>query len=130
MLKRIDAVVLFVTDLEVAKSFYRDKVGLVMKMEAEGFAEFELDNTTIGLLDVGTAQNLISKDAVAFTRPSGARCQVAVFVDDVRRTYEELKARGVDFIKPPTDQSWGQRTANFQDPDGNMWEISQWLKGV
>jgi lactoylglutathione lyase len=129
MLKRIDAVVLFVEDLERAKAFYRDKVGLKLKSEDQGFAEFSLDNTTVALLDIPTAQSMVIKDSIAATRPSGARFQVAVYVDNVNAIYEEFKKRGVKFIKAPTDQPWGQRTANFEDPDGNLWEISQWLPG-
>lgn len=129
MMKRIDAVVLFVEALDRAKAFYRDKVGLKLKTEDQGFAEFELDNTTIALLDIPTAQGLISKDAVALKHTSGVSFQIAAYVDDVNATYEKLRQRGVEFLKPPTDQSWGQRTANFQDPDGNLWEISQWLEG-
>jgi len=128
MLKRIDAAVLFVEDLERSKAFYRGKIGLKLKSEDQGFAEFELENTTIGLLDISTAQDMITKEVVAASRPSGARFQLAAYVDDVNGMYEELKTRGGEFLKPPTDQSWGQRTANFQDPDGNLWEISQWIE--
>ena len=43
-------------------------------------------------------------------------------------TYEELKAKGVHFIKPPTTFPWGQRIAYFEDPEGNLWEISHFIK--
>jgi lactoylglutathione lyase len=127
MFKRIDAVVLFVEDLERAKAFYRDKVGLKLKSENEGFADFELDNTTVALLERTAAQELITSESVAGGAATGATFQMATFVDDVGRVYEDLMARGVEFLKPPTDQPWGQRTANFQDSEGNVWEISQWM---
>jgi catechol 2,3-dioxygenase-like lactoylglutathione lyase family enzyme len=128
MLKRIDAVVLFVNDLETSKAFYRDKLGLKVRMEADGFAELEFENTTIGLLSIPAAQGLLSKDLVSTGRRQNASGQFAAFVDDVHSVCSQLKERGVRFIKDPADQPWGQRTANFQDPDGNIWEISQWLK--
>jgi catechol 2,3-dioxygenase-like lactoylglutathione lyase family enzyme len=34
------------------------------------------------------------------------------------------KAKGVTFLKNPTDQPWGMRTAHFADPEGNIWEIN------
>ena len=40
-------------------------------------------------------------------------------------TYAALKAKGVTFLRPPTDQPWGLRTAHFADPEGNPWEIHQ-----
>ena len=130
MIKRIDAVVLFVEDLERAKGFYRDKLGLKLKSEDQGFAEFELENTTIGLLDRKTAQDLVTKEAVSGKAATGGRFQVAAYVDDVHALYRTLKERGVRFLKEPTDQPWGQRTANFVDSEGNLWEISQWIQAT
>jgi uncharacterized glyoxalase superfamily protein PhnB len=55
----------------------------------------------------------------------GPRGLLAAVVADVDAAYEELKAKGVTFVRPPTDQSWGLRTAHFADPEGNLWEINQ-----
>jgi len=43
--------------------------------------------------------------------------------DDVESTYEELKARGVEFTSPPQKQHWGTFAA-FKDPDGNTFVLS------
>jgi uncharacterized glyoxalase superfamily protein PhnB len=40
-------------------------------------------------------------------------------------TFEDLKAKGVTFVQPPTDKWWGRRMAHFTDPEGNLWEITQ-----
>ncbi|HUI66155.1 MAG TPA: VOC family protein [Bacteroidota bacterium] len=42
--------------------------------------------------------------------------------DDVDRTYEELKGRGVKFTSPPTPQSWGKQ-AIFEDLYGNRYAL-------
>jgi len=39
----------------------------------------------------------------------------------------DLVAQGVEFIREPIDREWGLRTAHFEDPDGNIWKISQSL---
>ncbi|MDG6994724.1 MAG: VOC family protein [Nitrososphaerota archaeon] len=44
------------------------------------------------------------------------------------RNTRDLKSKGVHFIKPPTTHPWGQRIAYFEDPEGNLWEISTFLK--
>lgn len=41
---------------------------------------------------------------------------------DVRATYEELRARGVEFTQEPTDQPGGVM-AQFKDPDGNIFVL-------
>ena len=44
--------------------------------------------------------------------------------DDVRRTYEELSARGVEFHQEPQERSYGIDAA-FRDPFGNAFRITQ-----
>jgi lactoylglutathione lyase len=40
------------------------------------------------------------------------------YCDDLRRTYDELRARGVEFAQPPVHQSWGWWSM-FEDQEGN-----------
>lgn len=42
---------------------------------------------------------------------------------DVEKSYEELKARGVDFDGPPEKQPWGT-FAKFKDSEGNQFVLS------
>jgi uncharacterized glyoxalase superfamily protein PhnB len=82
----------------------------------------------LGLVSVDEVARLISEKQVRPKVEAIHRTYYAVFVDDVDREYEELRAKGVHFVKPPTTQPWGQRIAYFEDPEGNLWEISHFLK--
>jgi lactoylglutathione lyase len=42
---------------------------------------------------------------------------------EVDAAYAELLAKGATPIQGPTDMPWGQRTAFFADPDGNIHEL-------
>jgi hypothetical protein len=44
--------------------------------------------------------------------------------DDVQATYEELRARGVEFQQEPTEQPYGI-DAGFRDPSGNQMRMAQ-----
>ena len=44
--------------------------------------------------------------------------------DDCRRTYEELRGRGVEFTSPPTERPYGVE-ATFKDPFGNWFSMTQ-----
>jgi catechol 2,3-dioxygenase-like lactoylglutathione lyase family enzyme len=55
-------------------------------------------------------------------RPGGA-FNGAFACDNVERTYEELKGRGVAFTSAPQKQPWGTFAA-FTDPDGNQFVLS------
>jgi lactoylglutathione lyase len=126
-LRRIDVVVLFVADLERAKAFYQDTLGFPMKFEDESSAFFELEGTSLILLSIAGAHDLLSSEAVPAQHPSGASSQLVAFVEDVDAIYTDLVAQGVEFVREPTDRAWGLRTAHFKDPDGNIWEIAQQL---
>jgi catechol 2,3-dioxygenase-like lactoylglutathione lyase family enzyme len=50
---------------------------------------------------------------------------VAVFTcDDIYATYEEMKAKGVLFTKPPTKEFYGTE-AIFKDDSGNWFSLAQ-----
>ncbi len=124
-LKDIDVVVLFVSDLDRAKAFYQDTLGLPKTHEDQSSAIFGLASTSLLLLSITGAEDLLSSEAVSAERPSGARSQLVSFVEDVDTIYSDLIAQGVEFVRDPVDRSWGLRTAHFKDPDGNVWEIAQ-----
>lgn len=124
-LKRINLAVLFVTDLDRAKAFYRDTLGLQVTFEDQDSAFFELEGASLMLLSIAGAQDLLSSAAVAAQRPAGATSQLVSFVDDVDAVYAGLAAKGVEFVREPIDRAWGMRTAHFKDPDGNIWELAQ-----
>ena len=47
----------------------------------------------------------------------------ALACDNVEKTYQELKDRGVEFLSPPQTQQWGM-FAIFKDIDGNQFVLS------
>jgi lactoylglutathione lyase len=127
MLKKINVVVLFVADLERAKAFYRDTLGMKLKFGDPTSAGFDFDTTLLILLEIASAQDLLNKEAVPGQRPSGTTSLLVSFVENVDATYAELAAKGVEFVREPIDREWGLRTAHFKDPDGNIWEIAHSL---
>jgi catechol 2,3-dioxygenase-like lactoylglutathione lyase family enzyme len=62
---------------------------------------------------------------VSLFTPPGHEDRVGSFVnlsfhaDNVERTYQELSARGVEFVAPPKKEQWGTSVI-FKDPDGNQ----------
>ena len=127
-LKQVNVAVLFVADLERSKAFYRDTLGVPLKFEDKTSAGFDFDPMLLILLDIASARDLLTEEAVAVPRPAGVTSQLVCFVDDVDAIYKELAARGVEFVRKPIDREWGLRTAHFKDPDGNVWEIAQPVK--
>jgi catechol 2,3-dioxygenase-like lactoylglutathione lyase family enzyme len=123
---KIDAITLFVEDLERSKPFYQDVFGLSVFFEDANSAVFKFENTLINLLKIPAAIELIKPGVVA-SREAGSRFQFTIPVDDVDAACAELAAQGVKLLNGPMDRPWGIRTASFMDPDGHIWEFAQRL---
>jgi len=127
MISKIDGVVLIVSDLKRSLAFYKDKLGLTVNLEEEGFFGFDVKGTTFSVMGLSEAIKLFGEKYVG-GKDAGRRLELAAEVENVDSVYENLKSKGVVFVRPPSDQPWGQRTADFVDPDGNIWEIYVWTK--
>ena len=127
MIDHTNAYVLIVHDVKQCAEFYRDKLGFQLREIDSNFSYLTFGpKGSAGLALVsaqGISPELIDK---AKTPIMGglSRSYFAVFLEDADREYEALKARGVHFVTPPTSRPNGQRYAFFEDPEGNLWEIS------
>lgn len=127
MINSISATVLFVKNLEKSVSFYRDILGFSVKNTDDGFVAFDVNGHEFALMDINNASKMISSKEVEPEKSGAHRVLIASFVEDTDKVFNELSEKGVIFIKEPTTQPWGQRTAYFKDPDGNIWEISHFI---
>src|SRR5262245_42766296 len=120
----IEAVTLFVEDLDATKRFYGEVFGLPIHFEDDASAVFKLGNTLISLLKVSQPQELIAPSAVA-SPAAGARYQFTLAVDCCDAMCGELKQPGLGRLNGPMDRPWGIRTAACRDPGGHIWEIAK-----
>ena len=109
------AVRIFVRDWKRALDFYANTLGMPVRMANEqlGWAE----------LGIGGAPLALERARPGDPESHGLMGRfvgVSLRVDDVAATYEELRARGVEFVAPPEKQPWGGTLAHFRDPDGNV----------
>jgi len=127
---KVTQVTLVVTNQAKALSFYTEKVGFEKKTDfappggyrwvTVGPVGQELE---IALWEVGSAVDPVQREWSKQWAP-GKAPPIVLRVNDCRKTYEELRARGVDFPQPPKDYPWGT-AATFRDPDGNLFSMSQ-----
>ena len=124
MLNGIIATVVFVQDLDKCTAFYRDTLKLPYTGSDANSSTFLLQERFLILLSVSGAADLLATTPDKLKINGTPRVLLAAGVEDVDAVYETLKAEGVTFLRLPTDQSWGLRTAHFADPEGNIWEIN------
>jgi catechol 2,3-dioxygenase-like lactoylglutathione lyase family enzyme len=121
--KKIDAITLFVEDVDRSASFYRGFLDAEPAFGDENGSTFQLENTLLFLTRSSEAPNMIAP-ATAGAPGNGPRHVFAIIVEDVDAVCAELAAKGFARLNGPGDRPWGMRTANFQDPDGYVWEIA------
>ena len=133
MLNAITQSQIFVLDQDEALEFYVGKLGLEVNTDADlGFMRWLTVNVPgepgrLILLEkpgppamdeatAGQVRELVTKGATGGWLIFGT--------DDCKKTYETLRARGVEFIQEPTEQPYGIDCA-LRDPFGNNIRIGQ-----
>ena len=134
MIQRLSHVSVYVLDQDEAYDFYVNKLGFEVRMDAKmdnGFRwlnvgpkgqpnlQIILMPTSPGpMLDQETSdalRTLIRKGVLGGGVFQTANCQ---------QTYEELKAKGVEFGQPPTERFYGIE-ALMKDNSGNWFSMTQ-----
>ncbi|MEO5653271.1 MAG: VOC family protein [Marmoricola sp.] len=101
-----------VADIEAAKSFYSDYLGLVMEEFNLGWVARYTDP------DTGAHVQLVTRDETALEDSV-----ISVHVDDVDEAYAQAQARGYEIVHPLTTEAWGVHRFFVRAPDGNVLNI-------
>lgn len=118
---------LVVSDLERAKRFYREVLGLRVILD------FGTNITLTGglaLQEQESWQAMIQKDASALCY-GGNDAEIYFEEDDFDRFTARLeKLPGIDYVHPVYEHPWGQRAVRFYDPDRHIIEVGENIKDV
>jgi catechol 2,3-dioxygenase-like lactoylglutathione lyase family enzyme len=132
MFKRIDHVEIVTDQLDRTVQFYTEVLGFAVK------SRDRIERSGLGvLIDLvyldlgGTVVELISYDGAPLdpapqTEHLGYR-MIALEVDDMQRTTEYLKTKGVDVVWGPRVRETYSR-AEICDPNGYHIELRQWFR--
>ena len=119
MIKAVKFVSVYVSDQDRSLTFFTEKLGFtVVTDQPMGGA-----GRWIELKIPGADTRVVIFKPMSPDQKIGGFKPMAFVADDVQKTYEELSARGVEFVKPPKTEGWGT-SAMFNDPDGNTFLIS------
>ncbi len=112
MIERVDYIRVPVTDIEAAKHFYGEILGLPRntKLNHDDWIEYEAANVTLAVMTPETHEY-----EFAPLPPS----TIALRVPDVAASMKRLRAAGVEFQFPEPYDSSVCHMAFFSDPDGN-----------
>ncbi len=127
---------LWVNDQDEALAFYTQKLGMEVRLDATlaELGDFRwLTVSPAGQPDVAIVLMAIpgppvmdpeTAEQVRGLVAKGFAGTVFLTTDDCQASYEELKARGVEFVEPPEDRPYGI-DCGFRDPSGNSIRLTQ-----
>jgi catechol 2,3-dioxygenase-like lactoylglutathione lyase family enzyme len=124
---RIGYVAVVVRDYDEAIAFYTEKLGfeLIEDTPLAGAKRWVLVRPPGGAgTDLLLARAATAEQAAAVGNQTGGRVFLFLHTDDFWRDYRALAARGVQFIRPPSVDSYGT-VAVFVDLYGNKWDLLQ-----
>lgn len=124
---KLGSIRLLVNDFEKSFTFYNETLGLKCTWGDKDaiYASFDIGLPSglaifkAELMYEATGNQKTKNDTV-----SNDKFAIIIEVDKVDETFEQLKAKSIEFITEPKDmKAWGIRVAHFRDPEGNLIEI-------
>jgi catechol 2,3-dioxygenase-like lactoylglutathione lyase family enzyme len=134
MIQRMSHTTIWVLDQDAAYDFYINKLGFEVRTDAsmgEGFRWLTVGpkgqpDLEIVLMKVAPSPHLDEQSAETLRQlvQKGVLGSGVFDTADCRKTYEELKAKGVEFLQPPEERFYGIE-AMFRDNSGNWFSMTQ-----
>jgi catechol 2,3-dioxygenase-like lactoylglutathione lyase family enzyme len=127
MPQKLGYIALLVRDYEEAIAFYTTKLGFHL------IEDTDLGNGKRWVLvrppgstgtDLLLARAVNPEQASRVGNQTGGRVFLFLHTDDFWRDYQGMSSRGVNFCRPPSEESYGT-VAVFEDLYGNKWDLLQ-----
>ncbi len=132
---------LWVHDQDEALAFYTEKLGMEVRADVTMPEMGDFRWLTVGPADQpdfsvvlmaipgAPVMDAETGEQVRTLMAKGFAGTVFLTTDDCRASYEELKARGVEFTEAPEERPYGV-DAGFRDPSGNSFRLTQVKAGI
>jgi catechol 2,3-dioxygenase-like lactoylglutathione lyase family enzyme len=126
MITNVSLITLFCRDQEATRDFYVDVLGFEPRSDVSmgpGFRWLTIGHPSqpeleLTLMIPGPPMDPEAAAAIGRILDKGGLNGVGLTVDDCRKTYEELSAKGVTFLQEPSDRPYGVE-AVMRDNSGN-----------
>jgi len=115
---KLELVILPVSDIDRAKSFYVDKIGFHLDHDQRVNEQLRF----VQLTPPGSACSIAFGEGIT-TAPAGSVKGLQVVVSDAQAARQALIDRGLE-VGEVDVQPWGS-FIYFSDPDGNSWAVQQ-----
>jgi predicted enzyme related to lactoylglutathione lyase len=133
MITRLSHTTVYVLDQDRAKAFYTEKLGFEVRDDVRmgNFRWLTVAPKTqpdacmiLMPLQPGPMMDEAAVAAMRELLAKGVLGSGVFATDDCKRTHEELKARGVEFVREPKEMPYGIE-ALFRDDSGNFYSLTE-----
>lgn len=125
MMGTIALITVLTDDVPTLVTFYRDVLGFAVKDDGGDYVEFVSPGVRFAVCTRQTMSD--ATHHASYLEPRrGQSFELALPLGspaEVDTTYDEITARGATPVQGPATMPWGQRTAFFADPEGNILEL-------
>lgn len=137
MITNISIVSVFVKDVDESKKFYSEVLGFQEQDDVtlgDGYRWCTVVHPSqpelaVNLSVPGPPLSAPMIEAIRRSQDEGGMHGLGLNVDDCQRTYEELRAKGVEFLQPPSQRPYGTE-ALCRDNSGNWLVLVEPTEGV
>jgi len=116
----------FVKDIETSKKFYTETLEQEIELDfgknvilSCGITLWEIDPNHI-IPKTRGLENTVDEKVNRF--------EFCFETKDIERVFDRLKEEGIELLHPLIEETWGQRTVRFFDPDGHLIEVGETLE--
>jgi catechol 2,3-dioxygenase-like lactoylglutathione lyase family enzyme len=126
----LEVVIVPVSDVDRAKSFYADRLGFNVDHDSR----ISEGNRIVQLTPPGSGCSIVIGEGALPPMPPGSLKGLQLVVNDIHKAHAELAERGVDVSdvqvigenpRPVPDPLDNVGFVFFSDPDGNGWTVQQ-----
>lgn len=126
MKAQINLLTIVTDDVVRMTNFYRDVLGFTIQSEATDYVEFNNEGVRFSICSREIMSDITNGHSSFKEVKKGQSFELAFpceTPEEVEKSYKEIIEKGATPIKEPSQMPWGQTTAFFADPDGNIHEI-------
>jgi lactoylglutathione lyase len=109
---RVNYIIIFVSDMKRAVSYYRDIIELPLKFESPEWTEFVNEGATLALHK---------------SDKSPGQCRPGFQVPNLKSFHQRMIERKVSCVQEPTEV-FGSMVAQYVDPDGLIFSVGEETK--
>ncbi len=115
-------IILYVENQQISAEFYSRIFRKEPDLNVPGMTEFILsENCKLGLMPNSGIKKILGDKTPDPASGNGIpRCELYLYVDDIKKEFENATQAGAKLISPVENRDWGDKVCYFADPDGHI----------